>query len=393
MNILHISSMNAPSGLENRLSRFAQELSREHQQTLLVVSKSIHPALKVQVSKTCNVKHYKYAGALKLPPQLRNWYLKRWLKGQSFDAIVCYSQVANHEMLKLICEQQSQAKKIYYEGGILWYKSQKVKRTIDLFDHYIANSSGAEAILHERFEIPKANIKKIFNGIPLSYIDCEHNKEGKCIAKNSDQTTLIYVGRLIHQKGLITLILCMKYLPEHYMLWIIGNGSDEGFFTSKVEEFGLASQVKFWGFQNDVSKFYRSADLMILPSISESMSNSILEAGAHKLPVIAANIDGNTDLIEDGVTGFLMDTTLDLDNAELGLPKNKMPALVFNGATKRLAAPKALDPKLLAQKIQDLFEKAKTNTTMGEAMARRVETQFSMTQTTSQFIDYLKHIS
>ncbi len=71
---------------------------------------------------------------------------------------------------------------------------------------------------------------------------------------------------------------------------------------------GIADRVQFTGGVDDPAEYLRAADVFVLPSVAEGMSNSLLEAMATALPCAVSGIGGNTDLIEDRITGRLVTT-------------------------------------------------------------------------------------
>src|SRR5258707_13549156 len=69
---------------------------------------------------------------------------------------------------------------------------------------------------------------------------------------------------------------------------------------------GIADRVQFVGAVDDPADYLRAADIFVLPSVAEGMSNSLLEAMATALPCVVSGIGGNTDLVADGQTGRLV---------------------------------------------------------------------------------------
>ena len=86
---------------------------------------------------------------------------------------------------------------------------------------------------------------------------------------------------------------------------LVGDGPLRPGFERLHQELGLAGRVTFLGDRRDVPSVLASLDVSVLPSTSESLSNVILESMAAGVAVIAANVGGNPELIEDGHTGLL----------------------------------------------------------------------------------------
>jgi glycosyltransferase involved in cell wall biosynthesis len=123
-----------------------------------------------------------------------------------------------------------------------------------------------------------------------------------------DGAVVLYVGRLEEVKGVRRLLAMWKALPgrDTATLVLVGDGPLRDELEGETVAQGLDRSVRFLGTQTDVTPFYLIADLFVLPSASEGLSNALLEAMAARLPVIASDVGGNRDVIEDGVSGFLV---------------------------------------------------------------------------------------
>lgn len=110
----------------------------------------------------------------------------------------------------------------------------------------------------------------------------------------------------------------------------------------------LSHRVIFTGERNDIPQLLQEIDLSVLPSLSEGLSNSLLEAMAAGLPVVATNVAGNPEVVQDGQTGLIV------------------PAR--SGAALSRAMIRILESRALAQRF-------------GEAGYKRVKNHFSLTAT------------
>jgi sugar transferase (PEP-CTERM/EpsH1 system associated) len=88
-------------------------------------------------------------------------------------------------------------------------------------------------------------------------------------------------------------------------LIIVGDGPLRPSLEAQARTLGLAGHVEFMGTRDDTPEIMRTLDVFVLPSLNEGISNTILEAMASSLPVIAARVGGNPELVVDGVTGLL----------------------------------------------------------------------------------------
>lgn len=123
-----------------------------------------------------------------------------------------------------------------------------------------------------------------------------------------DEKIILYTGRLSPEKGVDFLLLAYTKLRLTIptKLYILGEGPQLGRLQKLVKEHALDNRVKLLPAVKEVEKFLQIADVFVMPSRFEGLSNSLLEAMACGLPVIATRVEGNVDLIEDGVDGVLI---------------------------------------------------------------------------------------
>jgi glycosyltransferase involved in cell wall biosynthesis len=115
------------------------------------------------------------------------------------------------------------------------------------------------------------------------------------------------VGRLTHQKGFDVLLHALSMLSrDDFNLLIFGVGEEDSRLRTLAAELRLQEQVRFAGYRRDLPRLLGSLDLYLQPSRFEGMPLALLEAMAAARPVIASGVDGNRDLIENGVHGWLV---------------------------------------------------------------------------------------
>lgn len=147
----------------------------------------------------------------------------------------------------------------------------------------------------------------IRNGVDIGEIDSVKQAAGE-VAKfrNEGNFVIGYIGRLVPSKAIDTLLISVSRLKfENWRLAIVGEGECRWVLEKQAEELGIADKVCFFGFREDRIAFLRGFDLFVLPSRSEGIPRSVMEAMAAGVPVIASKIQGCRDLIEDGRSGLL----------------------------------------------------------------------------------------
>ncbi len=119
---------------------------------------------------------------------------------------------------------------------------------------------------------------------------------------------VVFTGRLHPQKNLDLLLDIWPEVTAETgaSLVLVGDGPERERLTARAKESGIADRVCFVGAVPSPAEYLRAADLFVLPSVAEGMSNSLLEAMATALPCVASAIGGNTDLLEKGDAGVLV---------------------------------------------------------------------------------------
>jgi glycosyltransferase involved in cell wall biosynthesis len=176
-------------------------------------------------------------------------------------------------------------------------------------DAYIALSAEMEAeLLGAGF--PRARIIRMVNGIDA---EAFHLRESKAAAKAkldlADKATVLFVGRLTTQKALPTLLQALGRAvvdcPQLHLM-LVGDGPDRPALERQVHDLGLDGYVTFVGKAVDVRPYLNAADMFVLPSAAEGISNALLEAMAAGLACVATMVGGSPEVLEGGACGVLL---------------------------------------------------------------------------------------
>lgn len=123
---------------------------------------------------------------------------------------------------------------------------------------------------------------------------------------------IIAVGRLTHQKGYDLLIAAFAEIAASYPGWtldIFGNGEDHDALSRQIEQAELSRRATLRGISKDLAHEYATADLFVHPARYEGFPNSLAEAAAAGLAIIATDCPGATaDILENGTAGMLVPT-------------------------------------------------------------------------------------
>ena len=151
-------------------------------------------------------------------------------------------------------------------------------------------------------------------GLDLSHFSVAEPEEKLAVRRElglgEGDTFSISVAQLIKRKNHTVLIDAVHKLHDpSFHLFILGDGVQEQELRDKIQTLGLGNQIHLLGFRNDVYRLCRAADLFLFASLQEGLPVAVMEAMACGLPIIASNIRGNTDLIDTGEGGWLVDPT------------------------------------------------------------------------------------
>ncbi len=175
---------------------------------------------------------------------------------------------------------------------------------------YIAVSSDLGKWLVGIVGVKENKVVTIINGVDTElFFPAENKMESKtALGFLPDEIIIGAVGRLDPVKDYTTLIKAFANIANSYKkikLMIIGHGPEEDKLRKCVEHTGIKDRVVFFGRKNNINELLKAMDIYVLPSVAEGISNTILEASASGLPVIATNAGGNPELVIDKETGFL----------------------------------------------------------------------------------------
>ncbi len=217
----------------------------------------------------------------------------------------------------------------------------------------VANSKGLFT-LAKNFD-GNVDIKIVPNGVDV-------DKYKPPDYRNWSTPKMLWVGRLVYQKGLDFLLDSLETLKNlSWELTLIGDGPQRGFLEKTAQEKGISDRIIFKGWLNrdELTRYYDESNLFVFPSRHEGMPNAVLEAMASGLPVIATEIAGNEELVIPGVTGLLV-------------PMN--------------------NPSELALALGDILVDPERRQQMGFAARERVKTSYTWNQVAISYLSILESI-
>jgi glycosyltransferase involved in cell wall biosynthesis len=185
-----------------------------------------------------------------------------------------------------------------------------LRQLTPLMDRLIVVSKAIEQKIREegRFGAP---VSLIYNGVDLQ----RYNHQQPCCTLHEDyripesSPIVGVVARLEAEKGHRTLVdawpVVLAAHPDAWLL-IVGEGSERNSLEAQAASLGISEKVVFTGRREDVPAVTAALDVAVLPSYREAQGLSVLEAMALSRPVVASNVGGIPEMIEDGVSGLLV---------------------------------------------------------------------------------------
>lgn len=180
-------------------------------------------------------------------------------------------------------------------------------------DKIIAVSEGVRRNYLERTRIPPTKVITIHNGVDLkpfqeAAFDPELATE---LGVEEGERVVAIFARLVEQKRHIDFLTMaadvLKVLPKVKFL-IAGKGKLRGDIERKAAELGISKRVIFAGHRSDIPRLLALTDVVVMCSDREGFSNSVLEAMAAGVPVVATDVGGNAEALVDSESGFIVPT-------------------------------------------------------------------------------------
>lgn len=184
------------------------------------------------------------------------------------------------------------------------------KAALRFFDRVITVSERTKEVV-VRTRVPPDRISVISNALVLDqYVPDRHaNAFRRELGVGPDTLLIANIGRLSPEKGQFEFLRAAGEVVRRYAnvkFILIGVGPDREKLERFVVENGLLNVVVFTGFRQDMIHIYNSLDLVVQSSLTEGMPNVVLEALLMEVPVIATDVGGTAEIVEDQRTGVLI---------------------------------------------------------------------------------------
>ena len=165
---------------------------------------------------------------------------------------------------------------------------------------FFENQGNANVFLE--YNIISTNQVKTLNGAGVNMVDFPFAD----YPKETDETRLLFVGRVMHEKGVDELLAAVEHLHDAgYKIHLDVVGPYEENYETRLQQLEKRGLLTFYGYQKDVRPYIIQAHVFVLPSYHEGMANTLLECAAMGRPLITTRIHGCMEAVVENETGFL----------------------------------------------------------------------------------------
>jgi glycosyltransferase involved in cell wall biosynthesis len=311
MKIVYFIDHLRPDGTQTVLAQLVTGLAaRGHQQTVFCLNDSWDRELLDRLrAASADVR---VIGKVALVSGYGLVSMWRWLRRAQFDVAITLlfvSDVVGRVVARLAkvprIVSSIRTRNVDYSSLQLWL----VRSTMNSAEAVIINSAHVRDFAVNNEGAPPDRVYVIPNGVCIG--DYNTVADGHSLRSGfglSTSSKLVgSVGRLTWQKGFDMLLKAVSLLNGQSMdLLIAGVGEEEKSLRSLSEKLGVQKRVHFIGYHRNIPSFLRSLDLYVHPARFEGMPNAVVEAMAAACPIVATDVDGTRELIQDGKHGWLV---------------------------------------------------------------------------------------
>lgn len=192
-----------------------------------------------------------------------------------------------------------------------WLQLALDRMTVALADRVVAVSPAVRLYAIERLGVPDKKVEVIPNGVDVSRLSHlpDPLESRSHFGFDASDLVITCVANFRPVKGHCFLIQAFEQVHKEHpaaRLLLIGDGIIRDQLQQSAASLGVSSRVKFAGELQDIRYALAASSVFVMPSLTEGMSNAILEALAAGIPVVATSVGGNTDLIRDGENALLV---------------------------------------------------------------------------------------
>jgi glycosyltransferase involved in cell wall biosynthesis len=320
----------------------------------------------------------KRSGGLKLPAKpdwIRARHCRRLLAAANTRVVMIWNRTAR---TGFVLDAIGAENCIHYEHGAAWFggRERERRRYLDRIPLVLAISKATARVLETLWEY-RGEIRVCRNALRPSLAPAVP------IERPFPVRAPLKIGvaaRLYSVKGVALALHTAKRLAADGLeveLHVAGDGPDRERLAALAGHLSIDSRLRFHGFVNDMSAFYRGIDCLLHLPLTEPFGLVAVEAAAHGCPIVAAAVDGLPEAVEAGVTGYCVAPTLPLaDFTALGGSDEGVPVAVYDVTSDTVREPQIVDPAAAARVVQRLFATPAEYARIGSAASAHILREF-----------------
>ena len=234
-------------------------------------------------------------------------------------------------------------------------------------DHVVAVSSHVQNVMTKEIGIAPARVKIVLNGVDTARFRPDgtiRTQIRESLGYTKEDFVIGIVARLVPVKNHSLLLNAFasfgRDLPTKKKLLIVGDGTERGRLEALSQELGISELTQFLGDRRDTDQLFNAMDAYVLCSVSEGMNLTLLEAMSSGLPVVATAVGGNSEIIEHGVSGYLVPLEKPVEMGQY-LQQLAMNRQLRNqlGATGRISISQRFNDQAMIEQYLALYDGAK----------------------------------
>lgn len=216
---------------------------------------------------------------------------------------------------------------VFTEHGIAYPYKRKWKRFLlnpllfSFADEITTIAEYTKNLLAHYENFPAFRMKVIYNGVSIEQFSCNIDVLSKrqSLGIPADSKVIGIVARLDPVKNHPMLLRAFRrvvaVLPDTYLV-IVGDGPENISLQTLAGSLGISDRTLFLGARRDIAELLHTFNVFALPSFSEGMSVTLIEAMCAGVPVVATHVGGNSEVVNDRETGYLVENDNEQDLAQ-----------------------------------------------------------------------------
>lgn len=310
MSILNVVGAKVWGGGEQYVYDMCDELHRRQISSFVLVDTSNQELQQrfASVSQVLTANLYLCKGFLSLSSIVKK------MKQQGITVIQCHS--GKYILLCLALKRLTGAKLIFYKHNVVHAKT-------DMYHRWIQSQVDAFICVSKRVYDAQI-IDDIAHKYHLVYNGVNTQRFPEIVSESISTSPFIvgYAGRIIENKGIFELLDAIRMIhseTDDIQLVLVGDGkpADIERMHQYIAKHTMQDYIQYVGFQKDMNRFYRSIHCLVAPSkVQEAFGLVLCEAMYCKVPVITSTSGAQAEIIDNGVSGILIDTVTSESIAE-----------------------------------------------------------------------------